>query len=201
MAGSHRGRSEPVSARTRPYGRAPRRRVRLLLSAGRARLFVMCGGPLDERGIPRMTPDEAFLQAIRECPADDTPRLIYSDWLEERGDAASRRNPSSSACSSPCAVCRPRTRCGLSWRNANASYAWRMRRRGYRRCTDGAALSAASSAVDSWKRSRSAWSSSPVMRRHCSPSCRFRKSRSQRLTDRSIRMCSRRSWPHPCWGS
>ena len=30
--------------------------------------------------------DEAFLQAIRENPDDDAPRLIYADWLEERGD-------------------------------------------------------------------------------------------------------------------
>jgi uncharacterized protein (TIGR02996 family) len=28
----------------------------------------------------------AFLQAIKEEPADDTPRLILADWLEERGD-------------------------------------------------------------------------------------------------------------------
>jgi uncharacterized protein (TIGR02996 family) len=28
----------------------------------------------------------AFLQAIKEQPEDDTPRLILADWLEERGD-------------------------------------------------------------------------------------------------------------------
>src|SRR5262249_8893949 len=33
-----------------------------------------------------MTQDDAFLQAILEAPDDDTPRLIYADWLEERGD-------------------------------------------------------------------------------------------------------------------
>jgi uncharacterized protein (TIGR02996 family) len=33
-----------------------------------------------------MTPNEAFLQAILEDPDDDAPRLIYADWLEERGD-------------------------------------------------------------------------------------------------------------------
>jgi uncharacterized protein (TIGR02996 family) len=32
-----------------------------------------------------MTHDEAFLQAIREAPEDDTPRLVYADWLEEHG--------------------------------------------------------------------------------------------------------------------
>jgi uncharacterized protein (TIGR02996 family) len=30
-----------------------------------------------------MTHDEAFLEAIREQPDDDAPRLIYADWLEE----------------------------------------------------------------------------------------------------------------------
>jgi uncharacterized protein (TIGR02996 family) len=37
-----------------------------------------------------MSPDEfALLQAVRATPADDTPRLVYADWLEERGDEAS----------------------------------------------------------------------------------------------------------------
>jgi uncharacterized protein (TIGR02996 family) len=30
---------------------------------------------------------DAFLQMAHETPEDDTPRLIYADWLEERGDA------------------------------------------------------------------------------------------------------------------
>ena len=30
--------------------------------------------------------EDAFLQAIREAPEDDTPRLVYADWLEERAD-------------------------------------------------------------------------------------------------------------------
>jgi uncharacterized protein (TIGR02996 family) len=34
-----------------------------------------------------MTHDEAFLQAIREDPEDDAPRLIYADWLDEHGEA------------------------------------------------------------------------------------------------------------------
>lgn len=34
-----------------------------------------------------MTHDEAFIQAIREAPDDDAPRLIYADWLEEHGQA------------------------------------------------------------------------------------------------------------------
>src|SRR5262245_7310286 len=33
-----------------------------------------------------MTPHQGFLQAIREDPDDDTPRLVYADWLEENGD-------------------------------------------------------------------------------------------------------------------
>jgi uncharacterized protein (TIGR02996 family) len=33
------------------------------------------------------SPEEtAFLQAIRDRPAEDGPRLIYADWLDERGD-------------------------------------------------------------------------------------------------------------------
>jgi uncharacterized protein (TIGR02996 family) len=34
-----------------------------------------------------MTHEEAFIQAIREAPSDDAPRLIYADWLEEHGQA------------------------------------------------------------------------------------------------------------------
>jgi len=30
--------------------------------------------------------EDAFLQAILESPDDDTPRLIFADWLEERGN-------------------------------------------------------------------------------------------------------------------
>lgn len=33
-----------------------------------------------------MTGREAFLQAICENPADDAPRLMFADWLTERGD-------------------------------------------------------------------------------------------------------------------
>lgn len=32
-----------------------------------------------------MTQDDAFLHAIIESPDDDTPRLVYADWLEENG--------------------------------------------------------------------------------------------------------------------
>jgi uncharacterized protein (TIGR02996 family) len=40
----------------------------------------MCGGPMNER--------EAFLLAICENPDDDTPRLVFADWLQEHGDEA-----------------------------------------------------------------------------------------------------------------
>jgi uncharacterized protein (TIGR02996 family) len=35
-----------------------------------------------------MTQDDAFLQAILTEPDDDTPRLVYADWLDEHGDPA-----------------------------------------------------------------------------------------------------------------
>lgn len=35
-----------------------------------------------------MLDDLAFLEVIRQSPADDGPRLIYADYLEEKGDAA-----------------------------------------------------------------------------------------------------------------
>jgi uncharacterized protein (TIGR02996 family) len=33
-----------------------------------------------------MTERDAFLAAVLESPDDDTPRLIFADWLEENGD-------------------------------------------------------------------------------------------------------------------
>lgn len=36
------------------------------------------------------TPQAAFLQAICESPHDDGPRLMYADWLEERGEQLER---------------------------------------------------------------------------------------------------------------
>src|SRR5438270_10047207 len=33
-----------------------------------------------------MSHDDAFLRAIIENPDDDGPRLLYADWLDERGD-------------------------------------------------------------------------------------------------------------------
>jgi uncharacterized protein (TIGR02996 family) len=36
-----------------------------------------------------MTDDEAFIRAILDSPGDEGPRLVYADWLEERGDSRS----------------------------------------------------------------------------------------------------------------
>ena len=33
-----------------------------------------------------MGDEEAFLQVIAAAPADDAPRLVYADWLDERDD-------------------------------------------------------------------------------------------------------------------
>jgi uncharacterized protein (TIGR02996 family) len=33
-----------------------------------------------------VTDDEAFVRAIVAAPGDDAPRLVYADWLDERGD-------------------------------------------------------------------------------------------------------------------
>jgi uncharacterized protein (TIGR02996 family) len=33
-----------------------------------------------------MRDEDAFLRAIAAAPADDAPRLVYADWLDERGD-------------------------------------------------------------------------------------------------------------------
>jgi uncharacterized protein (TIGR02996 family) len=32
-----------------------------------------------------MSHEAAFLQAILDSPDDDTPRLVYADWLDEHG--------------------------------------------------------------------------------------------------------------------
>lgn len=35
-----------------------------------------------------MSDRDALLRAIIDNPADDAPRLVYADWLDEHGDAA-----------------------------------------------------------------------------------------------------------------
>src|SRR5258707_2447192 len=37
-----------------------------------------------------MTDDEAFQRTIQAAPHDDSSRLVYADWLEERNDERSR---------------------------------------------------------------------------------------------------------------
>jgi uncharacterized protein (TIGR02996 family) len=32
-----------------------------------------------------MSPEQGFQADISERPGDDTPRLVYADWLEEQG--------------------------------------------------------------------------------------------------------------------
>ena len=50
--------------------------------------------PAGERGIPLTAPSggaddrTALLRAVLAVPDDDTPRLVYADWLDEHGDPA-----------------------------------------------------------------------------------------------------------------
>ena len=44
----------------------------------------------EEQVEPVAPPEEAFLQALKEHPDDDTLRLIFADWLEEREDARAK---------------------------------------------------------------------------------------------------------------
>jgi uncharacterized protein (TIGR02996 family) len=39
--------------------------------------------------MPTRSYADAFLEAILQNPEDDTPRLVYADWLDEQGDPAS----------------------------------------------------------------------------------------------------------------
>src|SRR5207249_4566878 len=61
----------------RPTARGGAVRSGMMEAAGRGR-------PPGRR--VRMSED-AFLRAVAEQPADDGPRLVYADWLEEQGDA------------------------------------------------------------------------------------------------------------------
>jgi len=36
--------------------------------------------------------DEAFIRTIVDGPGDDTPRLVYADWLDDRADRTCARN-------------------------------------------------------------------------------------------------------------
>jgi uncharacterized protein (TIGR02996 family) len=37
-----------------------------------------------------MSDEEPFMRAIVDNPGDETPRMVYADWLEERGDRRAR---------------------------------------------------------------------------------------------------------------
>jgi uncharacterized protein (TIGR02996 family) len=69
--------------------------------------------------------DEAFLRALAEEPADDVRRLVYADWLDERGDprAAFLRAEVELARSGPTA----RGRDALLRRRAELDPAWWVR--------------------------------------------------------------------------
>jgi uncharacterized protein (TIGR02996 family) len=41
-------------------------------------------------GVPEVTDDEAFIRAIVDSPGDDTPRLVYADWLDDRDDPGAK---------------------------------------------------------------------------------------------------------------
>lgn len=47
-------------------------------------------GHLAGEGVDPVSEDEAFIHAIVASPGDDLPRLVYADYLDERGD---RRGP------------------------------------------------------------------------------------------------------------
>ena len=36
--------------------------------------------------LPVLSEEDAFLSAVHANPEDDTPRLMYADWLDEKGD-------------------------------------------------------------------------------------------------------------------
>jgi uncharacterized protein (TIGR02996 family) len=44
------------------------------------------GGHLAREGVGEVSEDEAFIRAIVDSPGDDTPRLVYADWLDDRSD-------------------------------------------------------------------------------------------------------------------
>lgn len=100
--------------RTRPYapGETPSRMHAAVLNLARGRLpdlaraiadaesdfrdVLLWGETKDfeylrcvecEPGVTTDPAEEAFLTGIRAKPTDNTTRLVYADWLEERGDS------------------------------------------------------------------------------------------------------------------
>src|SRR5262245_20452084 len=71
----------------RPHGRPPWSAGTAVLSPSPTRARrppPRPGGGPDTGG--GMTDDTALLGAVLEAPGDEAPRLVYADWLEERGD-------------------------------------------------------------------------------------------------------------------
>ena len=52
-----------------------------------------------------MNEREALLRAICEHPDEDTPRLVFADWLQENGDDSDQCGPSSFVCRLHCRSC------------------------------------------------------------------------------------------------
>jgi uncharacterized protein (TIGR02996 family) len=42
----------------------------------------------DTHGAKAVSDATAFLTAMRSNPAEDTPRLVFADWLQEHGNDA-----------------------------------------------------------------------------------------------------------------
>src|SRR5206468_3722921 len=76
---------------------------------------------------PAMSDRAAFLRAICERPDEDGPRLVYADWLEERGDPRGEFI---------------RVQCRLGCADADALAGWAPLRRLRRLQLDGLALDA-----------------------------------------------------------
>src|SRR5262249_10801808 len=73
------------------------RMARLLIRRSNNRLLAVVGarrrvewagttGLPARRGGAQMTQGEAILQGVLDNPDDDTPRLVYADWLDDHGD-------------------------------------------------------------------------------------------------------------------
>ncbi|MBA4065059.1 MAG: hypothetical protein C0501_15360 [Isosphaera sp.] len=54
-------------------------------AAGAGAAGVGRGRPARE-GASDVTEDQAFVRAVVDGPGDETPRLVYADWLDDRGD-------------------------------------------------------------------------------------------------------------------
>src|SRR5207248_6701651 len=75
------GREDRARGRTRPPDRGPPAPARLRRDAGRD-----CGRPQPERR-RRVTGDErGLLRGVLDSPGDLTAKLVYADWLDDRGD-------------------------------------------------------------------------------------------------------------------